>query len=235
MTVDLPKLMLGTSPFIGAGQFGPKALEYRRLFFDRPDNMTKLFIRSAELDVRTIQLVAYEPLIEALRKAEEMVGDFYVVVTITKGDFALNLELVSSIEPEFVAVHAVFCDQFDSRLEEWIDMVRETGARPAASTHNPGASIPWLENLGFEAFLAPLNPLGYMMHPDFESTLRVVRTTLKLVIAIKPLAAGKLFPERSVFEFIYKYADSIAIGIASEKEMEETYSTVRASTGGAEP
>jgi hypothetical protein len=48
--------------------------------------------------------------------------------------------------------------------------------------------------------------------------------TKKAVIAIKPLAAGKLSPERSLFEYIYKYADSIAVGIASEEEMMETYS-----------
>jgi hypothetical protein len=43
-------------------------------------------------------------------------------------------------------------------------------------------------------------------------------------LAIKPLAAGKLSPEKSVFEYIYRYADSIAVGITSEEEMEETYS-----------
>lgn len=39
---DLPHLMLGTSPFIGAGQFGSRSSEYRKRFFDNPDNMTEL-------------------------------------------------------------------------------------------------------------------------------------------------------------------------------------------------
>jgi len=224
MVIDLPRLLLGTSPFVGAGQFGSKALEYKRLFFDRPDNMTRLFVRSAELGVRAVQLVAYEPLVGALSRAEAAVGDFFVAATLPEGDFASNLDLVSPLEPEFVAIHALFCDRLDSRLGEWIDRIRETGARPAASTHSPGASIPLLENLGFEAFLAPLNPLGYGMLPDFESTLRALRNTERLVVAIKPLAAGKLYPEKSVFEFIYRYADSIAVGVASEDEMAETYS-----------
>jgi hypothetical protein len=66
------------------------------------------------------------------------------------------------------------------------------------------------------------------MEPDVESTVKALERTRKAVIAIKSLAAGKLSPERSVFEYIYRYADSIAVGITSEKEMEETYSAAHA-------
>lgn len=131
---------------------------------------------------------------------------------------------MSKLEPEFVAVHAMLCDQFDSKLGEWIDLIKETGAKPAASTHTLGTTISLLDSSGFEAYLAPLNPIGYGMQPDFESTLRAIENTRKLVIVIKPLAAGKIIPERAVFEFIYKYADSIAVGVTSEDEMAETYS-----------
>jgi len=222
--LDLPKLMLGTSPFIGAGQFGSKSLDYRMRFFENPDNMTRLFVHSASIGVKAVQLVGYQPLVEALMKAEEIAGDFFVVVTIPRGDFASNLDLVSPLEPEFVSVHAQFCDENNSRLNEWIDMIMDIGAKPAASTHSPGSTIPLLDELGFEAYLAPVNTLGYGMEPDIESTLKALKQTKKAVIAIKPLAAGKISPEKSVFEYIYRYADSIAVGITSEKEMEETYS-----------
>src|SRR3990172_1981401 len=75
---DLPELMLGTSPFIGAGQFGSKSLNYRRRFFDNPDNMTRLFVHSANLGVKAVQLIGYQPLVTALIKAEEISGDFFV-------------------------------------------------------------------------------------------------------------------------------------------------------------
>ena len=216
--------MLGTSPFIGAGQFGSKSLDYRRQFFDNPDNMTRLFVHSANLGVKAVQLVGYQPLVTALMKAQEILGDFFVAVTIPRGDFATNLDLVSPLEPEFVSVHARFCDENDARLNEWIDMIRDAGAKPAASTHSPGTTIPLLDDMGFEAYLAPVNPIGYGTEPDIESTLMALEQTKNAVIAIKPLAAGKLLPERSVFEYIYRYADSIAVGITSEEEMEETYS-----------
>jgi hypothetical protein len=90
---DLPGLMLGTSPFIGAGQFGSKSLDYRRRFLDNPDNMTRLFVHSAILGVKAVQLVGYQPLVAALMKAQEISGDFFVAVTIPRGDFATNLDL----------------------------------------------------------------------------------------------------------------------------------------------
>jgi hypothetical protein len=69
-----------------------------------------------------------------------------------------------------------------------------------------------------------VNTAGYGMEPDVENTLKAIERTRKKVIAIKPHATGKLSPEKSVFEYIYGYADSIAVGIISEKEMQETYS-----------
>jgi len=55
------------------------------------------------------------------------------------------------------------------------------------------------------------------MEPDVESTLKALERTRKKVLAIKPLAAGKLSPERSLFEYIYKYADSIAVELQRKK------------------
>jgi len=146
-----------------------------------------------------------------IMKAEEISGDFFVAVTIPRGDFASNLDLVSPLEPEFVSVHAQFCDENDARLNEWIDMIRDAGAKPAASTHSPGSTIPLLDDMGFEAYLAPVNPIGYGMEPDVKSTLKALEQSSKAVIAIKPLAAGKISPEKSVFKYIYRYADKKAL------------------------
>ncbi|MFQ6056896.1 MAG: hypothetical protein ACE5J3_13055 [Methanosarcinales archaeon] len=225
--MELPKLMLGTSPFIGAGQFGSKALEYHKKFYENPKNMEKLFVKSAELGVSATQLMVYEPLIKALKNAEKRTGKFFIVAAIAEENFSRYFELIIPLEPELVAIHAMFCDSLDERLNEWIDKIREIGAIPAASTHKPGETIPKLEVLDIEAYLTPLNPIGFGMAPNFESALKAIKKTKKQVIAIKPLAAGKLFPEESLFEFIYKYADSIAVGITSEEEMEETYSVIR--------
>ncbi|MBC8521784.1 MAG: hypothetical protein H8D26_07345 [Methanomicrobia archaeon] len=231
MQARIPELMLGTSPFIGAAQFGRKAYEYRKMFFYNERNMEKLFIKSATLDVNAVQLIVYEPLVIALTEAEKETGEkFFIAATITSGrKFDNDLDLIKPLKPEIVAIHALFCDALDDRINGWIKKIRAMGASPAASTHYPGDTIAEMDEAGFDfdVYLAPVNPVGYAMDPDYESTLKALETTDKQVIAIKPLAAGSLKPTESLFKFIYRYAASISVGITSEEEMEETYSVAK--------
>ncbi len=48
---------------------------------------------------------------------------------------------------------------------------------------------------------APVNAVSYRMEPDVESTQKALKRTSKKVLAIKPHAAEKVTPERSVFEY----------------------------------
>ena len=231
MQLRIPKLMLGTSPFIGAGQFGMNAYEYRKRFFHNESNMKRLFIKSARLGVNAVQLIVYEPLVNALKAAVNELGeDFFIAATIPSGrNFKRDLDLIRPLQPKIIAIHALSCDALDTRIEGWIKEIRAGGSSTAAATHYPGATIEDIDNAGFDfdVYLAPLNPVGYAMEPDYESTLKALETTDKQVIAIKPLAAGRLKPTQSVFEFIYKYADSVSVGITSEAEMEETYAVAK--------
>jgi hypothetical protein len=227
MHLQIPKLMLGTSPFIGAGQFGTKAYEYRQRFYHNESNMTQLFIKSAQLEVKAVQLIVYEPLVNALREAVKELGEnLFIAATLPSGmNFERDLDLVRPLKPEIIAIHALSCDALDSRIAGWIKKIRAVGASPAAATHYPGATIEELDSAGFDfdVYLAPVNPVGYAMEPDKESTLKVLETTDKQVIAIKPLAAGRLKPTPSLFTFIYTYADSVSVGITSDSEMKQTY------------
>jgi len=231
MQARIPELMLGTSPFIGAAQFGRKAYEYRKMFFYNERNMEKLFIKSTTLGVNAVQLIVYEPLVKALTEAEKVTDEkFFIAAVITSGrKFDNDLDLIKPLKPEIVAIHALFCDALDDRIKGWIKKIRDMGASPAASTHYPGDTITEMDEAGFDfdVYLAPVNPVGYAMEPDYESTLKALETTDKQVIAIKPLAAGSLKPTESLFKFIYRYAASISVGITSEEEMEETYSVAK--------
>ena len=92
--------MLGTSPFIGAAQFGRKSHEYRMKFFYNEENMKELFIKSAELGVKAVQLIAYEPLVRAFKKAEEETGeDFFIAATIPL-KFEWCLSMLEDIHPK---------------------------------------------------------------------------------------------------------------------------------------
>ena len=60
------------------------------------------------------------------------------------------------------------------------------------------------------------------MFPTQEMALKAIRSAKKPVIAIKPLAGGRI-PPRTAFEFLYKdlRIDVCVIGVASESEVDE--------------
>jgi len=194
-----------------------------------------LFIESAQLEVKAVQLIVYEPLVNALKEAVKELGEeFFIAATLPSGrNFERDLDLVRPLKPEIIALHALSCDALNSRIAGRIKKIKAVGASPAAATHYPGATIEELDTAGFDfdAYLAPVNPVGYAMEPDKESTLKALETTDKTVIAIKPLAAGRLKPTQSLFSFIYTYADSISVGITSESEMEQTYAAAKEAWG----
>ncbi len=220
-------MLMGCSPFIGAGQFGLKALQYYRMFYLQPMNMVRLFKKSFDLGVEAVQLLAEKP-IEALIEASERAGvkPYVVYSTHLSGrDLRRTLDRLSLLEPEVVAVHAEVADRRDvDRIIERLETVEEYGAALGLATHRPGATLPWLERekVPVEVVLTPLNSLGYAMEPGFEESMEAIEGCTRRIVAIKPLAAGRLKP-REAFSFVYRYAESVAVGVASEEEMGETY------------
>lgn len=55
----LPRTLLGTSPFIGAPQFGHRARLYILDLYRKPEAMASIIAKSYQLGVRGIQLLPY--------------------------------------------------------------------------------------------------------------------------------------------------------------------------------
>ena len=64
-----------------------------------------------------------------------------------------------------------------------------------------------------------------MMFPNRDLAVEAIRATKKPVIAIKPLAGGRIEP-REALEHVYREMgiDFCMIGVGSEKEAEEDFS-----------
>lgn len=109
-----------------------------------------------------------------------------------------------------------------SQLVGWLR--KNFGYRVLLGTHHAGSTIPVLERsrIEFDGYITPVNKLGVMMFPTQEMALKAIRSAKKLVIAIKPLAGGRI-PPRTAFEFLYKNLriDVCVIGVASESEVDE--------------
>ena len=63
------KNFLGTSPFIGASQFGFKSFHYYQYFYLHPENILRIIRKAYEIGIEGLQLLPYPPVVKAVKKA----------------------------------------------------------------------------------------------------------------------------------------------------------------------
>jgi len=122
-------------------------------------------------------------------------------------------------------------------LAEYADIIHEQIPSVMFSTHFSGATIPLMdrEHVGCDGYVVPVNRLGALMWPTQEEVERVVRTTVKPVFAIKPLAGGYSLGRES-FDYVFKEvkADGALVGVASAEEARATFSAAKEALKGLE-
>lgn len=224
---SLPCVSLGTSPFIGAGQFGPKASIYHKMFYLQPANMVKLMVKAWEMGIPSVQLLPYEALIEAFFEAQKATNTC-LASTLTIGLTELNKELdyAEALKTSMVFIHARHSDSRDrAQLEKFTRAIEERGLLAGCATHEPDKTLEFIEasDLPIKGYLLPINSRGIWMDKDSKAVLKILERTDKIVIAKKVLAAGKISPQEA-FPYLaqVKGVDGLAVGITSEDEAEET-------------
>ncbi|MEM2740012.1 MAG: hypothetical protein QXQ29_04350 [Candidatus Bathyarchaeia archaeon] len=110
-------------------------------------------------------------------------------------------------------------------IGECIDTLRSLGfARIFIGSHHAGSVIPILDgsDLRFEGYITPLNPIGALMLPSKDSVEYAITRVRRQVIAIKPLAGGRVAPI-DAFRYIFGSLSvgSVMIGVASVEELAE--------------
>lgn len=227
--VKFPRLLFGTSPFIGAGQFGERAMRYYLEFYLNPRNITRLYLDSISRGLNAIHVLSDPVIVRAVRDAvySSGVGSF-ILATINARNLEEELSLCEMVEADSIIVHGSYTDLMSEKLGCILKEVkRRFGDIPTGiATHLPGKTLPKILNLNInevEVIMAPINPRGEFMEPDMNSTLEAIsnsRRRGKKVIAMKPLAAGELKP-REALRFLSDKVDGVAVGITSLEELDE--------------
>lgn len=225
--VAIPKVLLGSSPFMGAGQFGAKAALYYSKFYN-PENIKEIILECINLGVNAVQPFGYARLIEPIREAMEQSGvEIFVIGSVGLENLEEEIELMRSVNSKCILIHAVLSDRNLERVKGKLRELKEEGIITGIVTHEPGIVIPEAESIeDIDLILAPANKLGRFMKPTFESSVRAIENSSKKIIAIKPLAVGKLKPG-DAFEFLSNLVDGVAVGIASKEEARETFGAAR--------
>lgn len=221
--IEIPCLMLGTSPFLGAGQFGPRAREYYEHFYLNPANITSLIVEAAQFDITWVQAIACKPIAEAIAEARRQTQrQIEIVATVGVEQFEPELKLMKNLGAKIVLTHAKITDRLDSYFRDCIERIDDT-AIAGAVTHNPGIIIPKLSGYDkVKIVMAAINLAGRFMNPSPESTLDAIKNTEKIVLGKKTLAAG-LLKAQEALEYAADYVYGAAIGVASTEEFKETF------------
>jgi len=232
---EIPRTLLGTSPFIGAAQFGHRARLYQLDLYDQPENILKVIKKSYELGVKGIQLVPYDPVVQALQWALDEGCDFKIVGTVRPDCESEDINLLNHLGASSMLLHGMITDKLNFKyLQLRLEEIKETGAIPGLVTHRPFNTTKNLIDSPvldlFDIYMVPVNKTGYLMDTDvFMQKERaelgeLIKKLNKTIIAKKTLAAGILTPNDG-FDYLktVDYVDLVTVGIASEAEAEETF------------
>jgi hypothetical protein len=236
---EIPRTLLGTSPFIGAAQFGHRSRLYQLDLYNKPENILKIIKKSYELGITGVQLVPYEPVVKALNWAINEGYNLNIVGTVRQDCENEDIELLAELEASAMLIHGAVTDELNyDFLAEKLENIRQTGAVAGLVTHRPFNTTQNLLNSPvldlFDIYMVPVNKLGYLMDVDrFMDKERaefreLIKKLDKTIIAKKTMAVGILTPN-DAFDFLktLDYVDSMALGIASETEAEESFGLLK--------
>lgn len=225
--IKFPRLLFGTSPFFGAGQFRDRSVGYFREFYLNPQNMTALYNSSISNGLNAIHVPSDPVVIEAIIKSIKSSGvSSFVLATVEAKNLSEELGLCERVRADSVMTHGSCTDRSGRALGDILERIRKRfdNVPTGIATHSPGDVIPRILGLEMiDIILTPINLKGHFMDPDERSTLDTIaraRSIGKKVIAMKSLAAGLLNPTIA-FEYIADKVDGVAVGITATSELHE--------------
>lgn len=233
---DIPRTLLGSSPFVAAPQFGHRARLYQLDFYNNPENIVKIIQKSFDMGIKGIHVMPETPVIEAIKLARDIGIKMDIVGTVMPETEDEGIELFSDLGAVSVMLHGTVTDSADwDFIEEKLLKIREVGAVSGLVTHSPFKTTTNLLESNildlFDIYSIPVNKLGYLMDCDVyndkvKSELdRMMEELNKTIMVRNVLAAGVLNPEEALkYLKTVDFADIVALGIASVDEASETFS-----------
>lgn len=236
------EIILGTSPFIFAPQFGHRTRLYELDFENQPENIAKILDKSYQMGVHKIMLNRSKDLESALDISIQNSNEWEVVGKTTGENFEDDLSVFSKYNTGTIILDGFFVDEnienncFEN-ISKYLKDIEAKGFVPAIETRMPFKNIPKIVESelieDFNEIMLPLNFYGYMMDCNFlnNENKQIIQDLLsslnKKIIANRTLATGILQPEEA-YKFIagIDAVDSVCVGVAKTEEAEETFGII---------
>ncbi|HIH35537.1 MAG TPA: hypothetical protein HA277_04620 [Methanosphaera sp.] len=236
------EIILGTSPFIFAPQFGHRTRLYELDFENQPENIAKVLDKSYEMGVHKILLNRSKDLESALDISIQNSNQWEVIGKTDVANFDEDLSVFSKYNTKTIILDGFFVDEniennSCDNISYYLEQIKSSGFVPAIETRTPFKNIPKIVKseimADFDEIMLPLNFYGYMMDCNFlnnENKQKIQDLLSKLnkkIIVNRTLATGILQPEEA-YKFLVNVdnIDSVCVGVAKVEEAEETFSII---------
>ena len=230
------KLILGHNPFLGGSYMSQARSRVYEETFTNPEAMESIIVKSIEMGVRGMMASIRDGFTELLKKAllgaADRTGVLLPTIMIISRGFEDHVDTYRELNCQVMLIHgqitdALYIKAAGTMQPEFAGMlkrIREEGFVPAMSTHNAGEVLPAAESFDAVAVNTPINKIMWRMCPCEEMALNAIRRTKKTVIAMKPLAMGRIAPQEGMaYVCRLPNVDGIVVGIGHEYEAEETF------------
>ena len=221
--LNVPLVTTGTSPFIGAGQFGARAYEYRRKFLRQTEAMLEILEASYREGGRGIEVIPMGKICEAAKIMKQTHDDYVVIGSTFPGPDPFIDDLIE-LDAKIIFVHASVADRKNNQLRNLLEEISSRGVIPGIAAHNPISTLEFaFESINeIKVFLIPFNASGFIMgnQKKLESLINSQKNCF--FVGMKTLAAGKLDPKRAYNYISIHNICSVSIGMVTVQEAEET-------------
>lgn len=239
------KLILGHNPLLGYSYLSEaRSKEYAERF-SRFEPIRDIIVAAMGQGVRSIMISTGHPscemLAQAIEAAQSQTGVQMANFVIVTKDMPDHVEYLRRVQCQVCLVHGQTTDSFFRRAEgtfapemaELLAAIRAAGFVPGMSSHNGGETVPIAEKFDVAVINTPINKIAWRMCPCVEQVLAVVRASTKKIVAMKPLAMGRIAPQEGMDYIAHvKGVDGVCVGIGTVAEAEETFAIARGAMGG---
>jgi hypothetical protein len=238
--VSVPRLIVGTNWLLGYSHTSIAKDKFIKEYQTREHvvSILKVFLAAG---VDAVMGPPSDFLESALRAAEDVTGN--AIIRILTPSFNITPGGPADEEPEVVldrtkGLNATFClphqcvtDALIDRragvirnLDQYTRLIRERDMIPGLSTHMPEAIIyADKQEADVETYIQIYNAAGFLMQIEADWVMNIIHGARKPVLAIKPLAAGRLLPVVGL-SFVWstlRAVDLVTIGVTTPDEARE--------------
>ncbi len=231
----ISRLVCGSNCFNGFSHFSEAKSKWFAKYFT-VERIAEVLEYAQGLGVNALVSSARPKVAEARELVAERTGKLMTWIATTNGSVDLEdhkekIRFLRDYKAEYCLIHGGYTDSYLNvgkgtieGAEELLAFIRENGMIPGLSTHRPEAlTVADKAKYDVEVYILPINSMGFLCPVETPWVAKVIRATTKPVVAIKPLAAGRLIPQDGL-GFVYsviKDIDTVAVGVASPEEIEE--------------